>query len=49
MRRFLPPQVISRTVEQEEFWVYLVDLMHRESARVVKSLVGGENSGGFLM
>lgn len=49
MRRFLPPQVISRTVEKEEFWVYLADLVHRESARVVKSLVGEEDSGGFLM
>jgi len=49
MRRFLPPQVISRTVEKEEFWIYLADLVHRESARVVKSLVGEEDSGGFLM
>jgi predicted nucleotidyltransferase component of viral defense system len=49
MRRFLPPQVISRTVEKEEFWVYLVDIVQRESARVVKSLDGEEDSGGFLM
>lgn len=49
MRRFMPPQLISRTVEKNEFWVYLVDLLHRESARVVNSLVGGEDFGGFLM
>jgi predicted nucleotidyltransferase component of viral defense system len=49
MRRFLPPQVISRTVEKEEFWVYLVDLVHREGVRVMRSLVGEKDSGGFLM
>lgn len=49
MQRFLPPQVISRTVEKEEFWIYLVDLLRRESDRVIAGLVGDENTGDFLM
>jgi len=49
MRRFLPPQVILRTVEKEEFWVYLVDLVHREGVQVVRHLVGEKESDVFLM
>jgi len=40
MRRFLPPQVIKRTVEKKEFWGYLTDLISAEGTRVIKYLQG---------
>ncbi len=49
MRRFLPPEVASRTVEKEEFWVYLTDLIHAEVARTVRSLEEEQAAEGFEM
>jgi predicted nucleotidyltransferase component of viral defense system len=50
MRRFLPPQVISRTVENEEFWIYLINLVRSESARILHALRGTQKENdGFAM
>jgi len=49
MRRFLPPQVVSGTVENEEFWIYLTDLFRTECARVIKALTSAQEPGGFEM
>lgn len=49
MRRFLPPQVISRTVEKEEFWVYLTGLICSECERVVQTLTSVREVNGFEM
>jgi hypothetical protein len=49
MSRFLPPQVISRTVQKEEFWIYLTDLLQRECGRVVEHLDGKGELGSFEM
>jgi len=38
MRRFLPPQVVSGTVETEEFWEYLMDLIGVECDHVIHHL-----------
>ncbi len=38
MRRFLPPQVVSGTVETEEFWEYLIDLIGVECDHVIHHL-----------
>ncbi len=49
MSRFLPPKVISRTVQKEEFWIYLTDLLQRECGRVVEHLGGKGERGSFEM
>lgn len=49
MRRFLPPQVVSRTVENEEFWVYLTDLLGTECTRVIQVLTNTQEMNGFEM
>ena len=38
MRRFLPPQVVSSTVEDEAFWEYLTDLIRTECDHVIHKL-----------
>jgi len=38
MRRFLPPLVVSGTVETEEFWEYLIDLIGVECDHVIHHL-----------
>ena len=38
MRRFLPPQVVSSTVENEAFWEYLTDLIRTECDHVIHEL-----------
>ena len=40
MRRFLPPEVVSTTVANEEFWIYLVNLIHEESRLIIERLAG---------
>ena len=49
MRRFLPPQVVSRTVENKEFWVYLTDLLRTECARVIQAMTSTQELDGFEM
>jgi len=39
MRRFLPPQVVSGTIENDLFWEYLTDLIHAECDHVIHRLV----------
>ena len=38
MRRFLPPEVARRTVENGEFWVYLCGVVVDEGERVFRFL-----------
>jgi len=40
MRRFLPPQVVSNTVETDEFWEYLINLIGSECDCVMHHLAG---------
>jgi hypothetical protein len=49
MRRFLPPQVIDRTVEKKEFWGYLTDLISAEGTRVLQYLQGSGPIEHFSM
>ena len=49
MRRFLPPEVISRTVANEEFWMYLVNLVHEESRSIIERLTDPEDRVEFEM
>ena len=36
MQRFLPPEVVAETLEQEAFWSFLVDLVANTCAQVVR-------------
>ena len=38
MRRFLPPQVVSDTIENGAFWEYLTDLIRTECDHVIHKL-----------
>lgn len=49
MQRFLPPDVISRTVADSEFWAYLTTLIHTESQLVRRSLTDTESQGDYKM
>lgn len=49
MRRFLPPQVIDRTVEKKEFWGYLTDLISAEGTRVLQYMQGSGPIDHFSM
>ncbi len=49
MKRFLPSEVVSRTIENNEFWRYLADLLQTESVRVIKSLNATQQVGYFEM
>ena len=46
MRRFLPPQVVSETVENKEFWIYLADLLSTECMRVMQALTSDQKARG---
>jgi hypothetical protein len=47
MTRFLPPQVVTDTVEQEPFWAWLIDIIDEECLRVERSLSGSSKPGPF--
>jgi predicted nucleotidyltransferase component of viral defense system len=49
MRRFLPPDVATRTVENPQFWVYLSNTVREEGQRVLLYLQQGDSSDGFRM
>jgi len=49
MRRFLPPLVISRTVEKKAFWDYLTNLISSECSLILQFLQGTSADNGFLM
>ena len=49
MRRFLPAKVVSSTVEKEEFWVYLTDLICAECKRVIEVLSKANDAIEFEM
>ncbi len=37
MRRFLPPKVVTDTIEKDDFWMYLVGLIKKEASQILKS------------
>ncbi len=37
MKRFLPPQVVTDTIEKDDFWRYLVGLVKEEAAKILTS------------
>ena len=49
MRRFLPPDLVARTVDNEEFWYYLKNLLHSESERVIQFLTNSDVVTDFEM
>jgi predicted nucleotidyltransferase component of viral defense system len=49
MTRFLPPRVITETVEQEPFWVWLTDIIDEECVRVEHSLSGSSKPRPYRM
>lgn len=49
MRRFLPPAVAARTVENPQFWVYLSNTVQEEGQRVLRYLQQGDGDDGFRM
>jgi len=38
LRRFLPPQIVSGTIENDSFWEYLTDLIYTECNHVIHKL-----------
>ncbi|MBC2705896.1 nucleotidyl transferase AbiEii/AbiGii toxin family protein [Desulfobacula sp.] len=38
MKRFLPPQIISTTIENKAFWEYLINLVHTECDHIIHIL-----------
>ncbi len=49
MRRFLPPQIAADTVENENFWIYLINLLHGECETLIKFLSDTPKSDEFNM
>jgi predicted nucleotidyltransferase component of viral defense system len=49
MRRFLPVQVVTETVENPDFWRYLADLVGTEADRVIGFLSGSGVEARFRM
>ncbi len=49
MKRFLPPQIITNTIEQPPFWDYLTQLVATECTAVIKSLESAEKPASFTM
>ena len=49
MRRFLPAELVARTVEQAAFWNFLVGLIDDLSARTGRFLSGAKTDSGFPM
>ncbi len=46
MRRFLPPRLVTQTVNQPDFWSYLTELVRAECEAVLRSLEGSTTSNG---
>jgi predicted nucleotidyltransferase component of viral defense system len=38
MRRFLPPRMVTETVEKKDYWVFLTNLVQDETSRTIGSL-----------
>ena len=34
MQRFLPIEIISKTVDQKDFWAYLINLIHEKCQQI---------------
>lgn len=49
MKRFLPPRIVRETVEKEDFWVYLTDLVRTECRQVIDFLSGFPGRSEFTM
>lgn len=49
MRRFLSPQVVNETVENEEFWIYLKNLFHTKCELVIQGLSNTRKPEDFKM
>ena len=49
MKRFLPAQTVSQTVEKPEFWEYLTSLIEAEGRKVISYLSGSSNTALYIM
>lgn len=49
MKRFLPAQLVEQTVNDDRFWVYLIDEVPRLIRRAQNSLSPEEDSSHFMM
>lgn len=49
MRRFLPPEIAIRTVENPQFWDYLRNTVQEECQRVLSYLIQGKEPDGYRM
>lgn len=49
MQRFLPPDVVFRTIKNEDFWSYLTGLLQAESSRIIQALTTTHTSDSFEM
>ncbi len=49
MKRFLPPNIVSGTVEKKDFWIYLVNLIKAESVASIQAVKAKSRQTGFEM
>jgi len=49
MQRFLSPAVISETIENEDFWIYLLNLLRTEATQVIRALTATYKRDSFEM
>jgi len=49
MKRFLPPQVVTETIEKAQFWEYLTHLIVSECEALIRILEHGEAGPDFRM
>lgn len=49
MRRFLPPHIVSNTVENRDFWIYLRNLIEAECEKTIQAVNDTGRSTGFTM
>ena len=49
MRRFLPPNIVAQTVENEAFWEYLTGVIEAECVKVMRSLASVAEPVTFKM
>jgi len=49
IRRFLPQKIVKDTVTNDNFWIYLVDIINTESIQIINSLSGVQDQSDFKM
>ena len=49
MKRFLPIKTVAQTVENREFWEYLISVIETESSQVIRFLVNAPDATAFKM